>query len=57
MKTKTSILLAIVAIATVSFTVTRISKSSENEIKETTNTQPQRAYDEPAGGFVTEDKF
>jgi len=57
MKTKTSILLAIVAIATVSFTVTSISKSSGDEIKETTNTQPQRAYDEPAGGFVTEDKF
>lgn len=49
MKTKTLILLAIVAVATLSFTFA--SKRSEPKVETATTSN------EPIGGFVSEDKF
>lgn len=49
MKTKTLILLAIVAVATLSFTL--VNKQDTQSAKQATNSQ------EPIGGFVSEGTF
>lgn len=54
MKTKVIILLALSAIATLSFTFSSVNKSVKGSKDVTTENQAQN---EPAGGFVSEDKF
>lgn len=51
MKTKIIIFLAVSAVVTLSFTFASVKKS---EVKES---QARETKSEPAGGFVSEDKF
>jgi hypothetical protein len=53
MKTKVICFLVISAIATLSFSFTSVKSVEKSEAKSTT----QRSNSEPAGGFVSEDKF
>lgn len=54
MKTKTIIFLAISAIALFSFTFASVKESSNKTTQESVS---QVKAEEPAGGFVSEDKF
>jgi hypothetical protein len=54
MKVKFIIFLAITALVTLSFTFTNIGKSKQKVDKEATASS---LNEEPAGGFVSEDKF
>jgi hypothetical protein len=54
MKTKLTIILALVALVTLSFTFA--SNNKQVAVKKSAETT-QQANDEPAGGFVSEDKF
>ena len=53
MKARIIILLAISAVATLSFTF----KSSSKDKKAVTHTEQQKHANEPLGGFASEDKF
>lgn len=55
MKTKITLLLLVSAIVTLSFTFASVNKA-ENKSKEVV-TEKQANNNEPAGGFVSEDKF
>lgn len=54
MKSKVTILLIISAIVTLSFTFSSLEKDT-NKAQNTTS--KKEVSDEPAGGFVSEDKF
>ncbi len=54
MKSKVIILIALCAILTLSFTFASVKKT---EVIETPTSQSHQAHEEPAGGFVSEDKF
>ena len=57
MKTRIIILLAISAIATLSFTFKAGTKSPGKPTKQTTAHQTKTELNEPLGGFASEDKF
>lgn len=54
MKTKAIVLIAITAIVTLSFTFASVSKTDKKSKEVVTEKQ---VSNEPAGGFVSEDKF
>ena len=54
MKTKVVIFLAVSAIITLSFTFSSVSKADK---KAKAATAEKQATNEPAGGFVSEDKY
>lgn len=56
MKTKVIVLLAVSAIVTLSFTFASATKPEPDKKAESVTTEKQ-ANSEPAGGFVSEDKF
>ena len=54
MKTRIIVLLAIAAVATLSFTFKASTKTNKTIAKQTSE---QKQSNEPLGGFVSEDKF
>lgn len=54
MKTRIIVLLAISAVATLSFTFKTGNKAPKKNVTQTTQ---QKQANEPLGGFVSEDKF
>lgn len=54
MKTKAIVLIAISAIVTLSFTFASVNKADKKSKEVVTE---QQVSNEPAGGFVSEDKF
>ena len=55
MKTRILILIAFVAVITLSFSFAASNRSQKVSAKE--STAPTQVTNEPIGGFVTEDKF
>ena len=57
MKTKSLILIAFVAIITLSFSFPASTRSEKTSAKESASSTIEQHADEPAGGFIAEDKF
>ena len=57
MKTKALILIAFAAIITLSFSFAASNRSEKINVKETATIQVDQHANEPAGGFIAEDKF
>ena len=57
MKTKSLILIAFVAIITLSFSFAASNRTEKISVKETATTSIDQHANEPVGGFISEDKL